>query len=204
MVEGLAEELFRRHVRGGPGIARGFLRLVGPGLGEVKIDQFDVGISRHQKIFRFKVEVHVSGIVDVIQSSCGIDQDIAEIVLEEVVTAGEDQFEVGGFDILHGEKGCAFDTSMIQVTNDEIMALEFLEDLAAVEEAGAFGEVENRGVDEAADGDRTAVGGAGEPDFGETAAIDEFFEPVRAKFLGTGVDRIRVPCLHIRHDPRGH
>lgn len=199
MIVGKALQLLGGHVGRGSGVAGGFAGLVGTGLGEVEIDEFDIGVAGDQEVLGFEVEVHVPGVVDMFEGTGAVDENIAEVFLEQVITAGEDEFEVGGLDVLHREVGAALDAPVMEVTDDEVVALELAEDLAAAAEPAPFGEVEHRGVDQAPDGQGTTIRIAGQPDLGEAPAIDEFLQSVRSERSRFQIQSVSGHSANLRH-----
>jgi hypothetical protein len=116
-----------------------------------------------------------------LQAQGHVDDDLRDVLRQNGVGAADEQFEVGAFDVFHQQKRAALDLAVLEVIDDVFVVMNLGKNFAAVEKAAAFGEVEERVVDHAAQGEMLALRIGREPYFGHAAAIDQFFKVKAAK-----------------------
>ena len=186
LVDGLAEELFGRHVSGRAGIGFGFDGKFGLANGEVEIDEAHGAVARDEDVFGFEIHVNKATVVHVFEGEGHVDEEFGDVFADHGIAFGGEEFEVGAFDVFHRQEERAVDFAVFDVVDDEVVVMDLGEDFGAVDEAAFGGEIEGADGMESADGNGLVVGIGGVPDFGHAAAIDEFVEHVRPELLRLG------------------
>ena len=141
VIERLTKELLRRHVMGSAGILGRLLGEVRLGLRKIEIDEFYDTISRDENVLGLEVEVHVAHVVDVLQTERHVQYDVAQILREDIVTAGGEEFEIRPLDILHQQVVQPTNLPVFEIADEIFVMMNLGEDFATTDEASLCEEI---------------------------------------------------------------
>jgi hypothetical protein len=117
-----------------------------------------------------------AAVMHLLQTQGHINDDLGDVFRQDRLGAGHEQFEIGAFDVFHEQIWLTLDLAVLEIIDDVFVVMDFGKNFATVEKAAAFGEIEERIVNHAAQGEVLALRVGGEPDFGRAAAVDHFLK----------------------------
>ena len=181
-------DLFGGHVSGSAGVGGHPRRFLGQRLGQIEVNEPDVAGLGHEDVLGLEVEVDESLFVQVFEGGGGGDEDVPDELAGHRIVAVDELLEIPADDALEQGVVHAIKIAMAVEADDELMAVDLLQDLAAVEELlpGRF--VHGAIAQEPAQGVGLAIRIGSGPNLRRAAPVDELVQRIRPEQVG----RIRI------------